>query len=212
MGKLFRPSKELCACGRPKSQVAKTCFECRKHRNISICVVCGTEFSAKASKRQQTCSRECAYKLRADKSRSTQSRKVALVCKWCGRTKYVSPAYASRQFCSHRCAYSYNSGERNPQWKGGITPEHDAFYSSSEWKEYCRIVWARDRATCQRCGAKYSEDQLLYQVHHIGSRAKFPELRTSVDNLVLLCRPCHRFVHSRANTAHEFVLLKSHNN
>jgi transposase-like protein len=41
-------------------------------------------------------------------------------------------------------------GELNPNWKGGVTPERQAFYASAEWKRVCRVVWKRDKATCQR--------------------------------------------------------------
>jgi hypothetical protein len=31
------------------------------------------------------------------------------------------------------------------------------------------------------------------------------ELRCDMDNLVLLCHSCHRFVHSKNNTAREYL-------
>src|SRR5512139_3085187 len=97
---LLRPARELCACGRPKSQVATTCWECRKRQVVRRCVVCGEEFSAKRSKQQQCCGPECAYRLRGRNSRTTQSRKVAVACEVCGAVRLYPPSRASRRFCS----------------------------------------------------------------------------------------------------------------
>ncbi|MDZ4254117.1 MAG: hypothetical protein U1A72_16240, partial [Sulfuritalea sp.] len=41
--------------------------------------------------------------------------------------------------------------EANPNWKGGITAERQAFYATSEWKAACCAVWARADACCERC-------------------------------------------------------------
>lgn len=30
-------------------------------------------------------------------------------------------------------------------------------------------------------------------------------LRTSIENLILLCEPCHYWVHSKANSKKEFI-------
>ena len=90
------------------------------------------------------------------------------------------------------------TGEANPNWKGGVTPERQALYSSLEWAEVVKVVWARDKAICQRCGEPGKH------IHHIVSFA-VPELRADADNLILLCRDCHSWVHSRKNTEGEFV-------
>jgi hypothetical protein len=96
-------------------------------------------------------------------------------------------------------------GELNPNWKGGVTPERQAFYASGEWKKVCSLVWKRDKATCQRCGL-YRTDQpdMPFHIHHIRSFA-FADLRAIPSNLVLLCEVCHQFVHSRENVAREYL-------
>lgn len=96
-------------------------------------------------------------------------------------------------------------GELNPNWKGGVTPERQAFYVSDEWKAACRVVWRRDKATCQRCGL-YRADRpdMPFHIHHIVSFA-IAELRATPSNLVLLCEACHQFVHSRRNVAREHL-------
>ena len=89
------------------------------------------------------------------------------------------------------------TGDANPNWRGGCTAGRQAFYCSREWAGAVQAVWFRDLARCQRCG----EDG--EHIHHIVSFAVV-ELRTEVDNLVLLCRSCHHWVHSRENVNGEY--------
>ena len=106
-----------------------------------------------------------------------------------------------------------SSGERNPMygkrgaevpnWKGGITPERNAFYSSVEWKRVARAVRARDRWTCQRCG-KGNLGRRNLHLHHLISFAVESE-RANPDNLITLCKSCHLWVHSNANVNREFI-------
>lgn len=46
--------------------------------------------------------------------------------------------------------------------------------------------------------------QGTFHIHHIVS-FKNKELRTNINNLVLLCDECHHWVHSNNNVAHEFI-------
>lgn len=97
--------------------------------------------------------------------------------------------------------------ENNPNWAGGATPERQEFYRSPEWKAASRAVWVRANACCERCGLDYrtvDREAEAFHVHHIVPFA-VRELRAAVDNLVLLCRPCHLFVHSKANARREFL-------
>ena len=206
---MLRPSKYLCECGSAKSQVAKCCWECRKKRVTKKCVVCGSEFECKQSQKFTTCGGACASKLRGKNSGNTQSQKITIRCQSCGKDKLVSPAYRNRKYCSVACSTIERTGHKSGRWKGGITTEQGAFFNSRQWKMVCRDIWSRDRRTCQRCGSVHDETQRTYEVHHRGSWLKFPELRTERSNLVLLCRKCHQFVHSRANEIGEFIRNKS---
>ena len=94
-------------------------------------------------------------------------------------------------------------GEEGPNWKGGCTPDRQAFYTSEEWATAVLAVWKRDKAECVRCHVGAAESML--HIHHIVSFA-VKELRADPDNLVLLCRKCHRFIHSRKNATHEFIV------
>lgn len=96
-------------------------------------------------------------------------------------------------------------GSDHPVWKGGHTPERNSFYGTPEWKEAIKAVWKRDNATCQRCGLHKSEARDIdFDIHHIVGFANIG-LRCEVSNLVLLCEPCHYWVHSRANINKEWI-------
>lgn len=96
-------------------------------------------------------------------------------------------------------------GAEVPSWKGGVTPERQAFYSTPEWRAAVKAIWKRDNATCQRCGKHNSPGQrFAFDIHHIVSFAVV-ELRAEISNLILLCEPCHYWVHSNENTKNEYI-------
>lgn len=98
-------------------------------------------------------------------------------------------------------------GAETTNWKGGATPERQAFYSSIEWKRAVSSVWKRDNATCQKCLLDFrrvDRNVVSFHIHHIVSFA-VRELRCELSNLILLCNSCHRWVHSRANVNKEFI-------
>lgn len=99
-------------------------------------------------------------------------------------------------------------GSDHPSWRGGGTPERQAFYASDEWKSACRVVWRRADARCERCGLDHrsvDRQAIKFHIHHIAGFSAFPDLRAQPDNLKLLCAPCHRWVHSRDNINNEML-------
>lgn len=103
------------------------------------------------------------------------------------------------------------AGVRPPSWRGGITPERNAFYASEEWAAAVKGVWRRDMAICQRCRKNHNtEDQRgRFHIHHIISFRVKSE-RSNIDNLVLLCAKCHRWVHSKKNINKEYIGRPNH--
>lgn len=99
-----------------------------------------------------------------------------------------------------------HEGAVHPNWKGGITPERQAFYACGAWRESVKAVWKRADAKCERCGRHHNttERRGTFHVHHIVSFA-VPALRAEVSNLALLCKPCHLFVHSAKNASGDFI-------
>lgn len=103
---------------------------------------------------------------------------------------------------SGHSAWKGVTGAAHPSWRGGHTPERASFYSSIEWREACKSVWHRADAKCERCSLdsrSVPAKMRRFHIHHIVS-FQVREKRAEVDNLVLLCAPCHRFVHSKENT------------
>lgn len=102
-----------------------------------------------------------------------------------------------------------HDGAVHPNWKGGVTPERQAFYSTEEWREACCAVWARADAQCERCGIHHNttKSRGTFHVHHIVS-FMVKGLRAEVGNLALLCKTCHLFVHSNKNKLKEFIKEK----
>ncbi len=92
------------------------------------------------------------------------------------------------------------TGADNPNWRGGCSPERQAVYSSEDWSKAVQAVWKRDKATCQRCGIK---DVKMHVHHKVSFSVK--ALRMTVDNLVLTCAVCHRWIHSKKNTEQKFI-------
>lgn len=105
----------------------------------------------------------------------------------------------------------YMKGRRGPEhhgWKGGLTPERERISRTDEWKDLVKKIWARSDAKCERCGRDHrSVDNRKkdgFHIHHIRP-FRFEESRMDIENLVLLCRPCHHFVHSNKNTKRELI-------
>ncbi len=97
-------------------------------------------------------------------------------------------------------------GAATPNWKGGITPERQAFYGSLEWKAAVKAVWERDNATCQRCRKQHNtaKNRGTFDIHHIVG-FECIELRCEVSNLILVCEACHYWIHSKANKEREYI-------
>ena len=88
----------------------------------------------------------------------------------------------------------HHPGAVHPNWKGGISPERQTFYATQEWKDAVKAVWKRDGFACKRCACDLRHKRGECAVHHIESFAN-REKRALVSNLVLLCKPCHLWVH-----------------
>ena len=80
------------------------------------------------------------------------------------------------------------SGDKNINWKGGITPINMKIRQSLEYKDWRTNVFKRDDYTCQECGSR----GVTLHADHINPFAYFPELRLVIDNGRTLCVPCHR--------------------
>jgi len=95
-------------------------------------------------------------------------------------------------------------GESNPNYRDGSSNERDLLEIRYRWDEVRLSVFTRDRFLCVRCGARSAGRGTLH-AHHVRPWAGHEELRINRSNLVTLCRPCHRWVHSKANNQSDYL-------
>jgi len=129
------------------------------------CPQCGSKFEVKKSEknRRKYCSKECLS--RSKKGKIPENIKIA---------QAKSP---------------FQKGEKNINWKGGITPYPKEWTGSLHHR-----VWIRDQNKCQLCG-KGGKKRSDLVCHHLD----FDKQNCLMDNLQLLCRSCHMKIHWKSN-------------
>lgn len=85
------------------------------------------------------------------------------------------------------------SGNKNVNWKGGITEVNHKIRTSLEYKLWRTAVFTRDNFTCVWCGFIGGE----LHADHIQLFSTYPELRFAIDNGRTLCKPCHLLRHRK---------------
>jgi hypothetical protein len=86
---------------------------------------------------------------------------------------------------------AWQRGERNCQWKGGVTPENKAARNGMAYALWRTSVFERDDFTCLICDKRGHE----LEAHHINNFSGHEEERFVVENGVTLCIPCHKRFH-----------------
>ena len=192
-------SKHVCKnCGtefnRPPSRQNRSkefcTLECKKEANPKtevICKYCKEIFRVHKSRFKRGvsfCSKECRKQgWRGFKRSEEFKEKIAIAMK--GRK-----GWSAGKKLPHR------SGANCHFWKGGVSKknrtERQNFCSTLEYREFRNRIFKRDNYTCQDCGRRTKKgDKVYIQLHHIKPFSKYPNLRTSEDNVVTLCRKCH---------------------
>jgi hypothetical protein len=69
------------------------------------------------------------------------------------------------------------------------TPQTYLFSAQRQHADWSAAVLARDRRTCQECGATHN-----LEAHHIWPQSWYPSLRYVLKNGLTLCRACHERV------------------
>ena len=115
--------------------------------------------------------------------------KVQKECLNCLKFFEVRQSWSHVKYCSRKCWTKTRSGDKNPNWKGGITGQ-DQEERNRFNREVRDLVFQRDDYTCQVCYIR----GVILNVDHIKPWAKYPDLRFSMENCRTLCRPCHYYV------------------
>ena len=97
------------------------------------------------------------------------------------------------------------SGEKHWNWKGGISAQEVRLRQSSEYKEWRRKVFERDRYTCVICGQKGGK-LVAHHVIPFSVILQLPpklkeELLWAVENGWTLCEKCHKEIHKRRDAS-----------
>lgn len=82
-------------------------------------------------------------------------------------------------------------GNKNPAWKGGITPKNQKIRHSIEYRLWREAVFARDNWTCEKCKQRGGR----LHSHHIKNFPQYPKLRFAINNGITFCRDCHQEFH-----------------
>ena len=72
--------------------------------------------------------------------------------------------------------------------------QHNTWYDSARWHKLRQKILRRDKYMCVEC-KRFGRIKEASEVHHIKHLEDFPELAYDENNLVSLCRACHRKAH-----------------
>lgn len=157
--------------------------------DVASCVFCSKEFyRSPSSKNKKCCSTDCKD--------HAAHKGVSRFCEVCG-DEFSRPISQEKhrgkgRFCTKVCKGVYMSrsqqGEKNPSWKGGISPILRRLRASKRFRDWRVAVFTRDDYTCQICKKRGG----YLEPDHIKPFAYYPELRFDISNGRTLCKPCHK--------------------
>lgn len=85
------------------------------------------------------------------------------------------------------------SGDKNVNWKGGITSIREKERKRTEIKFWRNSCFERDNFTCQKTGVRTGG----LVVHHINNFSEYFELQDSIDNGITLSKSIHVKFHNK---------------
>lgn len=163
------------------------------------CMLCGKEFEYYPSNKEGVYCTSCVSE--ADgilPQKKSTSAKLKVECRNCGskieRYPYEVDDVSYGSFCDLECYGEWLSNnvtaDRHHQWEGG------KLQYGSGWWQTRQAALERDDYQCQHCGASSDEIGRNPDVHHIVPVRNFehPESAHTLDNVISLCRSCHRRV------------------
>lgn len=176
--------------------------EYKKYKNVTFkkdCVICGRNFKvpnmAPFIENSTTCCDYCTgLGISWKKMKGTYKQ-----CSTCDKPIWVMPnksKKSTRVYCNKECAdmgTSIYSHERNlPAVKSGKK------YYGDNWISQKKRARKRDSYKCRKCGVKEEDYGMRLSVHHIEPFVYFESYKdaNSLSNLISVCEPCHRKIHS----------------
>lgn len=125
--------------------------------------------------------------LDTEKTNSTNNYHSYWLCK-CSCGNIISVTANSLKMGQKTCSnnFVHRSGELNPVWKGGVSPENERIRKTRMYKKYRQAVLEKDNHKCIICGS--TED---LQVHHIYPFSIYPDDRMRVETGVTVCAKHH---------------------
>ena len=101
-----------------------------------------------------------------------------------------------------RCGQAHIVGEECPnyykymrKYASDTNKMVNKFYKSKNWLLKKEEIKTRDKGMCQRCLIKFERITIDHlEIHHIEKLTSNWEKRLDNDNLVCLCRRCHRHI------------------
>ena len=105
------------------------------------------------------------------------------------KIRSLSEAHADFRGEKHpRFGHKDISGEKNPNWMGGIEVKYDRERYTKQYREWKKEVILRDNFTCALCS---SHERRSLVCHHIVSWRKDESKRFDISNGLTLCNSCH---------------------
>lgn len=171
----------------------------RDAKETTECRQCGSEFDYYPSDKDGVYCPDCVAA--ADgllPENPAERERLDAECQWCGAVRSFVPSRLDElsrgPFCDLECYGEWLSanvvGDSHHQWEGGTLTYGDG------WWAVRRDARERDGHSCQVCGVDADEIGREPDVHHIVPVREFddPEDAHRLDNVVTLCRSCHRRV------------------
>lgn len=87
----------------------------------------------------------------------------------------------------------YCIGEKCPWYIDGRTSLKDDWDNATLVSSFRRKIFGSRERKCVCCGKEIREMQL----HHLNARNKFPEQTFDEDNVVIICKDCHKKFHDK---------------
>ncbi|MCO8244042.1 MULTISPECIES: HNH endonuclease [unclassified Haladaptatus] len=200
-GKQFydeKARKQFCQSCSPNA--AENNGNWRGGRVITECHECGSEFSYYPSNKKGIYCSDCIQKATGllPENPSKKGKRIETECLYCHEQMIVRPSRNKGRsrgiFCDMGCYGSWLSenivGENHHQW------EDSTINYTGRWWRIRQQALERDARTCQQCGKTESEIGQTPDVHHIIRLREFdnPQEAHRLDNVITLCRSCHRNV------------------